>query len=306
MLSRVADALYWMARYVERAEHGARVLDVTQGTLIDVQDVDPDRARRYRSGALEQLGLSEDVEWNAAIFDDQLASSIASSLGRARENARQVREIISPEMWDGLNRAYWALHRPATSRPREEFLSGALEDVIRASFLWGGVTDATMSRDMGWLFIRLGQFVERIHRTAVTFSSLWRDIEESANREPRAEDNIGRLLLLRCCGCLQEYRKMNPTRFDSRRIVGFLLLEPTFPRTLRYSTEVAASFSERLAASVGPRGAATQRAFGRLAAEVEYVELDELIHGGPRTLLDATFTQLGRATLELQRAYFLH
>lgn len=312
MLSRVADALYWMARYVERAEHAARVLDVTQATLMDLEEVDPERARIYGSNAMDQVGLPLDTEWSSAIFDDRLLGSVASSVVRARENARQVRDVISPEMWDGLNRQYWALMEASKSGVHREFLSSVLEEVTRSSFLWSGVTDATMSRGTGWMFIRLGQYVERTDRVARTFAKLWPVLQSGgvANESPSspagAEDNLGWLLLLRSCGALEEYRKRHPTRFETGRIMRFMLLEPAFPRTVRYTTRVASSFAERIAAQVGVRGASTQRAFGRLAAEVEYVEVSELLRDGPEPLLEKVRQLLGRATSELQEAFFLH
>jgi uncharacterized alpha-E superfamily protein len=323
MLSRVADALYWMARYVERAEHAARVLDVTQATLMDLEEVDPERARIYRANAMDQVGIVQDADWTAAIFDDKVLGSVASAVVRARENARQVRDVISPEMWDGLNRQYWALNEAARSGLRREFLSSVLEEVTRSSFLWSGVTDATMSRGTGWMFIRLGQYVERTDRVARTFARLWPVLHGTtagsggqsaivsgprgvAGDGPSPDDNLGWLLLLRSCGALEEYRKRHPTRFETGRIMRFLLLDPAFPRTVRYTTRVASSFAERIAAQAGARGASTQRAFGRLAAEVEYVEVNELLREGPEQLLEKVRQHLGRATSELQEAFFLH
>lgn len=302
MLSRVADALYWMARYVERAEHAARVLDVTQTTLIDLEDVDPGRARLYREVAMLQIGLPEDADWYGAVFDDRLLGSVASSVVRARENARQVRDVISPEMWDCLNRAYWALSEASHAGVRGDFLSGVLEEVTRASFLWSGVTDATMSRGTGWIFIRLGQSVERTDRVARSFARLWPVLAESTSDD----DNLSWLFLLRCCGALEEYRKRHPTRFGTGRIMRFVLLDSGFPRTVRYTTALASTFAGQLVAEVGPRGASTQRAFGKLAAEVEYVEVDELVRGGPEGLLERVRVQLSHATQELQGAFFLH
>jgi uncharacterized alpha-E superfamily protein len=302
-----------MARYVERAEHAARVLDVTQATLMDLEEVDPERARIYRTNAMEQFGMTPEADWNSAIFDDRLLGSVASAVVRARENARQVRDVISPEMWDGLNRQYWALMEASKSGPRREFLSSVLEEVTRSSFLWSGVTDATMSRGTGWMFIRLGQYVERTDRVSRTFARLWPVLQPtngSSYAPPGSaqgiEDNLGWLLLLRSCGALEEYRKRHPTRFETGRIMRFMLLDPAFPRTVRYTTRVASSFAERIAAQVGVRGASTQRAFGRLAAEVEYVEVPELLKEGPGPFLEKVRQQLAGATSELQEAFFLH
>lgn len=307
MLSRVADALYWMGRYVERSEHAARLLEVTQRVLIDLEEVEPEAAQKQRTGTLTVLGLPADTEFEPAILDDQLLGSVASSLSRARENARQVREVISSEMWDYLNQAYWVLEEASQSKLKREILNDTLTRVIQASFLWGGVTDATMGRGTGWLFIRLGQFVERADRTSRIFRVQWRALEaRKATVAGDSSGNVAWLTLLRSCGSLEEYRKRYPTRIDPKHIVEFLVLDRQYPRTVRYAIDVASEFARRLADDVKARGYATARAFGKVAARVDYAELDEVMSAGPAEFLDDVEDALAKATLNLQETYFLH
>jgi uncharacterized alpha-E superfamily protein len=296
-----------MGRYVERSEHAARLLDVTQRVVIDQAEVDRAAAEGQWSNTLTVLGLPDGLALEPAVLDDQIAGSVASSLSRARENARQVREVISSEMWDYLNQAYWALEEASQSKRKREILSDTLDAVMKASFLWGGVADATMGRGTGWLFIRLGQFVERAERTSRIVRSQWRVIEA---RHPRgagdSAENVAWLTLLRSCGSLEEFRKRYATRMEPRTIADFLVLDRLYPRTIRYSVSVASEFARRLGEDVQERGRVTARAFGKVAAKLDYIDLDEVMDRGPADFLDEVSDELATATLRLQEAYFLH
>ncbi len=306
MLSRVADALYWMSRYVERAEHAARVLEVTRRMLIDVEPLAPQMARRIQDDTMKSLGLSG-VDLERAIFDESEPGSIASSVFRARENARQAQEVISSEMWSYLNETHWMLSEARRAGPGSRELPDLLGEVVRAGFLWAGVTDATMGRGPGWLFIRLGQFVERADRTSRIFAAQWAAIEElSTEAIHTTGDHFAWLTLLRSCGALEEYRKRYPTRMSARQVAEFLLLDDSFPRTVRYSVSVAAEFAKRLSQFSSPDRARAERAFGRLASRIEYTSLDEVMQQGPAAFVNDVAEEILVATAELQSAYFLH
>jgi uncharacterized alpha-E superfamily protein len=307
VLSRVADALYWMGRYVERAEHSARLLEVIRRADIDLAESFPTVAEEQWQDALRILSLPERTRLVQAVFEEQLVGSVASSMTRARENARQVREVISAEMWDYLNQAHWLLAENRKSRSRQELVSDTLVSVIRASFLWGGVVDATMSRGPGWSFTRLGQFVERGHRTAHTFAVQWRSLERRGGlHQAEPSHNIGWLTLLRSCGSLDEYRKLYPARIDPQHIVDFVLLGPTYPRTVRYAIRIASELAGRLATEAHGRGRRAGRAFGKLAATIEYADVEEVMAEGVGTFIERVDEGLVRASTELQREFFFH
>ncbi len=307
MLARVADALYWMSRYVERAEHAARVLEVTRGSLIDLAEVDAPAAERLWVDTLSALGMGHKLDVAAAVFDEGEPASIVSALSRARENARQVREVISSEMWEHLNQAYWDLREAAADSQRDEPLSQTLADVVTASFLWGGVTDGTMRRGEGWLFIKLGQFVERADRVSRLVSVISRMAQErpSGDALPTG-DNLPWIALLRGLSALEAYRKVQPTRIEPRRVVEFLVLDRDFPRTVRYSVAVAADFARRLSEGGHDEARAVSRAFGRLAALIDYADLDDIVDEGVDAFLQRVLSELSHASLAVQRSYFLH
>jgi uncharacterized alpha-E superfamily protein len=305
MLSRVADALYWMARYVERAEHASRVLSVLQETQIDLHDLDPSGAPAHEQATLAALGISEPgLPLERIVFDETLAASVASSIQRARENARQVREVISNEMWLHLNQAYWSLREAhgATDRGLEQTLSG----VVDSCMLWAGVTDGTMQRGEGWLFIRLGQFVERADRICrlvnLASSRLSTLTDDAAVRDA---DNVTLLMLLRSCCALETFRKVSPYRVTPRQVVGFLVFDAEFPHTVGYSVHVAQQFANRLCAQ-RDEARAVERAFGRLAARLDYGDVDELLEAGPEKYLSSVLLDLAQGSLSVQRTFFLH
>jgi uncharacterized alpha-E superfamily protein len=192
------------------------------------------------------------------------------------------------------------------SRRREEQMPAVLDGIQRSSFLWAGATDATMPRGEGWLFIRLGQFVERTDRLSRLFDLRWREIQARRGGRPvTTGENVEWIGLLKCCSSFEAYRLRYPTRMDERNIVDFLLLDRSFPRTLRYAVAVAAEFARRLDDTNG-RGGDVARAFGRLWAEVEYTDVDEVLEQGADRFLSRVKDRLGSASLELQRTYFLH
>ena len=306
MLSRVADALYWMARYVERAEASCRLLEVTRRLQSDLGEVDPNGAEAQWQRTLRLLALDTETSIESAIFDAGLIGSVSSHVGRARENARQVQEAVSSEMWDYLNQTYWALEEATKSRTKRENLSAILADTMKASFLWAGVVDATIDRGPSWLFIHLGQAVERLDFTSRICMEHWTALEPKEDRSPTPGDNVGWLTWLRACGSLEAFRKRYPTRIEPDRVLDFLILSESYPRSIRYCALGAHDLSRRLMRHAPTRGRDPEREFGKLAAHVEYADTKEVRSVTPEAFLKTLVTQLNRAALETQRAYFMH
>ncbi|HEY1068076.1 MAG TPA: alpha-E domain-containing protein, partial [Pirellulales bacterium] len=168
MLSRVADAIYWMSRYVERAENLARFVDVTLNMMLDL----PEGMREqwmpliYTTGDhetfTERYGApTQDNVVRFLAFDRQNPNSILSCLYAARENARSVRDTISSEMWEELNTFYYMVKDAADNRDSTESAPDFFHDVKMGSHLFKGITDNTMSHNEGWHFAQLGRLLER-------------------------------------------------------------------------------------------------------------------------------------------------
>src|SRR6202167_6639152 len=171
MLSRVADSLYWMSRYLERAENTVRLLDVTMGLMLDSGGVNAEHRWKRMTTA---LGRKEGIEWNGSlesmsrklVFDQVDPSSVTYCVSGARENARQVREEISTEQWQRLNRLFHQMHSPHAQAQFRTSINDFLASVVDGIHLFKGVSDTTMIHGQGWQFIRLGRYLERAYATA--------------------------------------------------------------------------------------------------------------------------------------------
>ena len=171
MLSRVADSLYWMSRYLERAENTVRQLDVTMSLMLDTGGTNVEtRWQRL----LASLGKPAGMEWKggletmarALVFDSLSPASVTFCINGARENARQVREEISSEQWQRLNRLFHQMHSPHAQTQFSSSINDTLASVVDGIHLFQGVGDSTMIHGQGWQFIRLGRYLERAYATA--------------------------------------------------------------------------------------------------------------------------------------------
>jgi uncharacterized alpha-E superfamily protein len=236
------------------------------------------------------------------IFEASEPATITSSIDRARQNARQVREVTSSVMWEQINALYWRIREADRGEHADVYQS--LTSVLDGCLLWGGVTDATMGRGEGWLFIRLGQFVERADRVSRLVVARARDTS-FANRAGSDTDNLLWLSVLRSCSALEAYRALNPTRVSPRRVLEFLVFERYFPRAVRFSVDRAAGLANEVTI-LNRRGAEVERKFGRLAAELDYADLEAIAERGADSYLEDVLQGLGEASMAVQRQFFLH
>ena len=293
MLSRVADSLYWMSRYLERAEHTTRLLDVNLNLMLDES---PSSADRRWQRVLQALGRPADVAWtgepyalvHTLTFDSGLRSSVLGCIIAARENARHVREQISTEMWHRLNSLYLQVTRPemqsdmhaeALLRQNEgptEFLAQVMEAVHQ----FQGVTDSTMSHGEGWQFIQVGRYIERASATATLLESyndeLWRE------PEPLADGNeyLEWMGLLRSATAFEAYCKVYTADLSPDWILEFLLLDADFPHSLQFAVNHMGYALEALQqSSGGARSDRLTRLAGRLRSTLSYSSVDEILTG---------------------------
>jgi len=304
MLSRVADSLYWMGRYVERAEHMARLLEVTRDLLVDLAEVDPEGAAAHWQATVATLGV-RDVSVEDIVFDTTEPSSLASCVFRARENARQVREVIAAEMWEHINQSYWALQEAKSQAGGEARIVHALTNTQSASFLWDGVTDASMRRGEGLYFLKLGKSVERTEQLSRTIGVRVAMRTRAGGDAPTSQENVMWLTLLRSAGAFEAYRKIYPTRVDQRSVLDFLIFDGDFPRAVRSSAHVTLEFATRLSVLHGSPDDAVGRAFGKMASRLAYGDVEELLSRGPSAFLNDVLADTANAGALLARKYFL-
>src|SRR6202167_5649566 len=230
MLSRVAESMYWMSRYLERAEHTARVLAV-QLTLMLEQD--PRSSDRRWLRVLGSLGHPGSVTENSDPFtraQTYALRNITGGIASARENARQVREQISSEMWEQLNRLFHSVReRGDGTWDAREFL----QSVKEGSHLFQGITDSTMTHGEGWQFIQAGRFLERTVAVSSLVSEHFRELPE--DREESDPVHLEWIGLLRSCTAFEAYCKAYTADLKPDRIAEFLVLHPSFPHSIRFS-----------------------------------------------------------------------
>lgn len=272
MLSRLAESLFWIGRYVERAEDTARLLDVHTSVLLEDSPLDAEVMCR---GLLAVMGVPAPAgEVDAAAvtellaFDPRLSASIVSSLTAARENARGARDTISWEMFSCLNRTYNSL--PAQVAAARQVGPGRFFSFVREKGAeFHGLTDSTMSRDEGWLFLVLGRSLERVDMTV-------RLLATRAGQGPTAP---GWVTLLRVCGAHEAYLHTYRGPVEARRVAEFLLLDRLFPRSVFAALREAERCLAELEPQLGRAGVQDEarRALGRARSDVEFRRPEELL-----------------------------
>ena len=296
MLSRVADSLYWMSRYLERAEHTTRLLDVNLNLMLDESSSSADH--RWPR-LLLALGDASRVPWKGnpyalattLTFSTELKSSVISCIVQARENSRHVREQISTEQWNRLNSLYLEVTRPEHRRVMEvespqassEAPSAFLGQVMEAIHQFQGVTDSTMSHGEGWQFIQVGRFLERASATARLLQAYQDDLWAQPERSGESNQYLEWMGLLRSATAFEAYCKVYTADLTPERILEFLVLDAEFPHSLRFSIESAECALSKILAktgSRGPKGGGDQlhRIAGRLSAQLSFSGVDELLN----------------------------
>jgi len=295
MLSRVADNLYWMSRYLERAEHTARLVDVQLNLSLDQSRKTPPTARweRLMEGLhipLPDGGIKDEYSMvQRMAFDKGHANSIINCIASARENARQVREKISSEMWLQLNTLYLEVGRTSLDRiwnaqPHEFF--GMVKN---GAHLFQGITDSTMVHDEGWYFIQLGRFTER----ALAIANLM-DVHLVAQPLDKQELPVSMndsyfewLGILKCFTAFEAYCKVYNADLRSRQIAEFLLFNAEFPHSLRFCAEAMYAALQSIAEATNiSKNSRAHRLSGRLRSALSFDTVDDVIGRGTHDYLE--------------------
>jgi uncharacterized alpha-E superfamily protein len=315
MLARDADAMYWMARYVERAEHAARLLLVNSNLLIDVGDLAPAlQARQWQS--LLTIFRSADLPDGPDLaqrvgqyltFSLDNPNSILNCLTHARENARGIRENISSEMWENLNALYWSIRSDDTPNRFDDSPDDLFRSVMTGSMLFQGLTDQTLAHDQRWQFAQLAKYLERTDVTCRVIQTKYDILKSNEQIFDSTLRNLHWMAVLRSCCSIEAYRRQYLGDMDPTRVAGFLILERNFPRSIRFSVSAAlAAISAIRASSRGNVIDPTERILGRLDAQLEYAELSEILSEGIPAYLQRIQTTVHEAAMAVQQSYFMH
>jgi uncharacterized alpha-E superfamily protein len=309
MLSRVAESLYWMSRYLERAEHTARVIKVQLNLMLERETESDDRhwRRMLKSLAVEMTDVKEGEAQEAAqslIHSTNSRSSIVSCIMAARENSRQVREQISSEMWEQLNRMFIDVKRADAADPNAAWdVDDFLYEIKEGTYLFQGITDSTMTHGEGWQFIQAGRSLERASSLATLLGVHFREFY-GRNAEPEPLEWTG---LLRSCTAFEAYCKAYTADLRPDRIAEFLVLNPSFPHSIRFSADALETAMKQIGAEVSSRRSArVERIAGRMQATLAFGQIDEIMIGGLQAYLETVLRQCSQAHSALYQTYIAY
>ncbi|UAL31099.1 alpha-E domain-containing protein [Nocardioides rotundus] len=281
MLSRIAESMFWIGRYVERAEDTARILEVQTQLILEDPSIQEDATCRSLLSIMGVAPAGEGPVDTAQImerlaYDARSPASIAATLAAARESARRARETLSVPMWEALNTTYRAI---PSGRFRELRPPYTFQWVRDRAALINGAADATMTRDEGWQFLILGRSIERADMTSRLVATAALSASSGSTGSPWASS-------LRACGAYEAFLRAYRGMETERGAAEFLLLDRLFPRSVVYALSRAELALDNLESASGPGGPGStrsgfgneaQRLLGRTRAELEYRSLADVM-----------------------------
>ncbi len=311
MLSRVAESVYWLSRYVERAENVARFIDVNynltlgetkslskQWTPLVYTTADQEAfAERYavttRENVLQFLS-----------FDQENENSIISCVAKARENARTIREIISSVVWEQLNKFHFMVRSGAQFRATLEQPQEFCERVRLASHLLVGAMDATMPHDEAWHFSRLGRSIERADKTSRIVDVQYYLLLPNARDVGTSLDVVRWSALLKSASALETYRRLYG-KIVPRRVAELLILDRRFPRSMHFGViKAQESLRDISGSDAGTFCNHSEQLLGRLRSDMDYAEIGDIMQRGLHEFIDDFQSQLNEIGQTIHSDFF--
>lgn len=314
MLCRVADSLFWLSRYIERAENTARLVDVNLQMLLDLRRAGDETVHQYWTPLLVSLGdlapfrkryeRADSRSVSAFLtLDASNPSSVLSSVTAARENARMIRDQISAEMWEVINRMYLFIREQRLDDVWQSGLSDFCQQVREYAQLFEGLTDATYPREVGYEFIRTGRFLERADKTGRLLDTRhFASLRDSSDAEQAS--SVPWVALLRATSALEAYHQQYQNDVDPRFVAEMLIRSRSFPRSVRYCVE---ALEQSLHAISGCPFShydnEAERLCGRLLAELKFTSMDEIVERGLHRFLEHVCDTLEAIGLAFSERY---
>ena len=314
MLSRIADSLFWLARYIERAEDTARILDVNYHMLLEQsQDAYQLRWEPLMVMAGEEIlfrklysEVNAENVFEFLAFRHDNPSSIVQCITKARENARTIRDCISREMWEDINGLY---HMVSRFNPTDEIVAGPHRFCDKIKFgthRFHGVTDATLEHDEGWQFLRIGWSLERAEMTSrlvdVQYQNLLDELPTLGT-----PDNHQWMAVLRSVGAFEAYHRQFHSSIEPEKVAGMLILQPLHPRSIRFSTtEVQSGLRAISGTSPGSYANEAERLAGRVVERLSYDKIEEIFKQGLHSYLNELSDMFRLIGSDIARNYFYY
>ena len=314
MLSRIAESLFWLARYIERAEDTARILDVNYHMLLEQSQqsyrlrwepliIMAGEERLFRK-LYDEVNAENVFEFLA--FNHENPSSIVQCVSKARENARTIRDRISREMWEDINGLYYAVTR---FHPQEEIAAGPHRFCDKIKFgahRFHGVTDATLPHDEGWEFLRVGWSLERAEMTARLVDVQYHNLLD-ALPSVGAPDNHQWMAVLRSVGAYEAYHREYHSGIEPEKVAEMLILHHRHPRSIRFSaSEVQAGLRAVSSTLPGEYANEAERLTGKVVERLRYDRVNEIFRQGLHSYLDDLLRMFGAIGEDIARTYFYY
>lgn len=311
MLSRVAESIYWMSRYIERAENVARFISVNLNLSLDMPTEGSEQwaplvvttgdAIQYE----DKYGdYTQDDVIRFMTFDDENPNSIIACLRRARENARSVREIISAEMWEHLNQFYLMVENGGGVNRVVGSANTFYSSVSGAGQEFQGVTDATMTHGEAWHFCQVGRMLERADKTSRILDVKYFLLLPNPTDVGTPYDDIQWLALLRSASAMEMYRQRHG-KISPLKVVQFLILDQEFPRAVLQCLSLANESLHRISGTyLDGFSNPPERKLGYLRAELAFAKAEEIISQGLHEFVDDFQTRLNVAGHEIHETFF--
>jgi uncharacterized alpha-E superfamily protein len=290
MLSRVANSLFWMSRYIERAENIARIVDVNLQLLLDFRNLDDQRLAEHWVPIVHSTGddaqffqLYKEARGQTVTefltFHPNNSNSIVSCISHARENARMIRDQITGEMWEEINRLYLYLRSPKArttwnSSPYEFF-----QEIKFSSLYLQGLIDATIRHNENWYFMQVGKYLERADKTTrildVRHQSL---VPGNPGTAASQTASLEWAAVLRSCSAWDAFRQYHAAEVDPVRVAEFLLLSDDFPRSVRYCLVELDKALRRISGVEDRRFSnEAEKLSGRMLAEIQFSTINDIL-----------------------------
>ena len=312
MLSRVADHLYWMSRYLERAEHAARLIGVHLDLMLDQSPTAAASRRERLATSLNTLlppdSLQNDYRMTQALtFSLSNKSSIVACITAARENAQNVREQISSEMWEQINQLYLSIKQATPEKIWQAEPHRFFQAVKQGAHLFQGITDSTMNHGEGWHFIQVGRFMERANSITGLLDVHYGAFSNSPEGFSAPDGYLEWIGLLKSCTAFEAYCKVYTAAFQPRSIAEFLLLNHEFPHSVYFAIDKVQTALHGVAEITEMRKVGrVYRLVGRLRASFDFDQIDEIMAADLHLYLQDIQSQCRQIHQALYQAYITY
>lgn len=316
MLCRVADSLFWMSRYIERAENTVRLVDVTLQTLLESEHGSEEISYSHWKPILTSLGdlelfesqhpakTSRDVT-DFLTFSTRNPSSVFNCIAFARENARMIRDQISSEMWETINRMYLFLKKTDAAKVCNELSNDFFGQIKEFSLLFQGITEATFPHQLGYEFIICGRQIERADKTCRILDSK-RLMRLNAHSENDALDTAQLAALLKGCSAYEAYHRIYVSQVTGDHVRSMLILSRSFPRSVLFCVNKLQLAMHAISkCSIAQYSNEAERKMGLLISRLNYANETDLHGDKAHSFIESIENSLAEIAAELSNRYML-